>query len=538
MNSDNNINIKLKEAYNNFKTNKNTINKLFENNIKNNINRAENFSISDLGIHLDYSKNWLDDNILNLLCKKADNINLDKKIDDLFSGKKINITENRPALHTALRDINNLTKEIKQVHNKIHDLTTKLHSNKLLGFSNKPINTVVNIGIGGSDLGPKMVCNALKNYHNKNITTYFVSNIDPNDINNILNKINLETSLFIISSKSFSTIETLTNFKTIRELYLQQTEAKHLHKHFIAITSNTNKAIEYNISPDNILPMWDWVGGRYSLWSAIGISIAMATSYDIFLELLTGAHKLDLHFKTKSWQENIPVILALISTGYINYANCQTHAILPYCQDLEFFTNYIQQLDMESNGKNIDLNNNLINYNTGPVIWGAPGTNGQHAFHQLLHQSNTIVPCDFIITAKHNINTNNKELKNFYNKQQELLLSNALAQSKTLMDGYIDNINNKNYKFLAGNKPSNTILLPKLTPYYLGILIAIYEHKVFTQGILWNINSFDQWGVERGKIIANDILPYLEYNCNNRPNKLDNSTAVLINKYHNINNEI
>jgi len=375
-----------------------------------------------------------------------------------------------------------------------------------------------------------MVLTALEPYKHKNINCYFVSNIDPADINSVLNKADPETTLFIVASKSFTTTETLNNAKTARKWLLKHCEFSELRNHFIAITSKSDKAIEFGIDQDNILPMWDWVGGRYSLWSAIGLIISLGTSYDVYKQLLDGAYSLDNHFKSKPWQQNMPVILALLGIGYVNYANCQSHALLPYCQNLEFFTNYIQQLDMESNGKSVDTNNNFINYKTGPIIWGAPGTNGQHAFHQLLHQGSHITPCDFIVPVDNKFDYDP-------NNQQQSLVANAYAQAKTLMDGYgFKDNNTAEYKQLQGNKPSTTLLLPELNPFYLGALISLYEHKVFCQGVIWGINSFDQWGVERGKVIANDIneiLNKLEYNENQNDSPLDSSTLSLIKYYQN-----
>lgn len=499
-------------------------------------NRHADFVIDDCNCYLDFSKNWIDHNSLTLLYKIADNSNLVDKIDGLFNGHKLNYSEDRAALHTALRDLQNLSPineihtAIESTHIKIKDLEKKLHNNQLLGFSNKPIKTIVNIGIGGSDLGPKMVYHALRPYWNNNIKCHFVSNIDPSDINFILEKADPETTLFIISSKSFTTTETLANANAARKWLLKYCSQPELAKHFIAITSNMIKAHNFGITPDNILPIWDWVGGRYSVWSAIGLTIALGTSYDTYLELLNGANKLDQHFKNKPWSENMPVTLALLGIGYINYANCQTQAILPYSKNLEYFPDYIQQLDMESNGKSVDIYHNVINYKTAPIVWGATGTNGQHAFYQLLHQGNHLVPCDFIIPLSGSSGSSGPHSEHEFN--HKTLVANAFAQTKTLMDGY-NHPESPKYKLLAGNKPSNTLLLPKLTPYYLGILIALYEHKIFVQGVIWKINSFDQWGVEQGKVIAQAILENLDYNSEHRNSfiNLDPSTIGLIKKY-------
>jgi glucose-6-phosphate isomerase len=527
----------LSDLYNNFKAQRFNLKQLFNEDA----NRSKKFSIDALDCHLDYSKNWITTNSLTALCEIADHNQLAEKINALFSGKQINISEKRAVMHTALRDLannnvnlngTNISDLIRNIQTKIQDLCLKLHNKQLLGFSGKPINTIVNIGIGGSDLGSKMVYHALKPYWHQDITCYFISNIDPSEISHVIKTIDPDQTLFIISSKSFNTTETITNATTIRNWLLQFCELKQLKNHFIAITNNIHKAIEFGIDPNYILPIWDWVGGRYSLWSAMGLVIALGTNYTVYTELLKGANKLDQHFKTKPWPENIPVILALIGIGYINFAGCQSHALLPYCQNLNHFTDYIQQLEMESNGKSVNICDEIINYNTAAIIWGATGTNGQHAFHQLLHQGTHIVPCDFIVPVSSNYTLD---------EQQQILVANAFAQAKTLLDGYHNE--NNNFTKLAGNRPSNTLLLPQLTPYYLGILIAIYEHKVFTQGVIWNINSFDQWGVEHGKVIANEILPYLTYNGNaNIPDKyntkLDASTYNLITKYNELTNNV
>lgn len=522
-----NIFNELYNFYNKFQNNEFHLKKIFSDNH----NRAEQFSIEAHDLYLDYSKNWLDQHSLELLFKIADNNNLAGKIDALFSGQKINKTENRSALHMALRNLGHPS-EILQISNtdvfdqiqtnqrNIQSICNKLFNKKLLGFSGKPINNIVNIGIGGSDLGPKMVYTALKPFWNSDVTCHFVANIDPYDISSVLEVSNPETTLFIVSSKSFSTIETLTNANTARDWLLKQCDFTQLQHHFVAVTSNVDKAIEFGINKNNILPMWDWVGGRYSLWSAIGISIALGTSYNTYLELLKGASDLDKHFKTKPWKENIPVILALLGIGYTNCANAFSHALLPYCQSLEHFTSYIQQLDMESNGKSVNNSYETISYQTGPIIWGSTGTNGQHAFHQLLHQGTHLVPCDFIVP-----------INSYYHPkhQQQTLVAHAFAQSKTLLEGSASDVN---YKRLMGNKPSNTILLTELSAYALGNLIALYEHKVFCQAAIWDINPFDQWGVEKGKIIANEIEQYLKYNNNNLNTGFDSSTNNLVRKYH------
>ncbi|MBP9722080.1 MAG: glucose-6-phosphate isomerase [Gammaproteobacteria bacterium] len=529
------INTKLINFYKNFLTNDYTIQNLFDSHS----DRSQIFSISDLNCHLDFSKNWVDQISLDQLCRLADHCKLDEYINKLFnpsvSASKINSTEDKNVWHTALRAIesNNLDNSeihqpIQHIQQKISNLVNSIHSSKLLGFSSKPIKTIVNIGIGGSDLGPRMVYQALKAYHNKNITCYFVANIDPAEISYILEKCSPETTLFIISSKSFTTPETLANAKTAYEWLTENSAGKNIQNQYIAITNQPDKAIAFGVHPDQIFPIWDWVGGRYSLWSAIGLIIALGTSYKTYRELLAGAFALDQHFRKNEWKKNIPVVLGLLGIGYINYANCQSHAILPYSSDLTYFPSYVQQLDMESNGKSINRDNNYINYKTAPVIWGAAGTNGQHTFYQLLHQGQHIVPCDFIVPITSSYHPAS---------QQQELVANALAQSKTLMEGYQPG-DLPVYRHLLGNKPSNTLLFSKLSPYNLGILIAMYEHKIFTQGVIWNINSFDQWGVERGKTIADVILPYLSYNSNYKNHDklssnldLDKSTLNLINKY-------
>jgi glucose-6-phosphate isomerase len=467
--------------------------------LQNNLQRAQEYNIRTKYLFGDYSKCFANQETIKLLCDLAAEQKLAESIQAMFLGENINISENRPALHIALRDSSH--KEVLAVQDKMRALTENILSGKWRGFSDKKITDIVNIGIGGSDLGPKMAYFALRKFWNNDLRCHFVSNIDPAALDHVLEDINLETTIFIISSKSFSTIETLTNATRAREKLLAIcNNPADVAKHFLAVSSNVAKAVEFGIAKENIFPMWDWVGGRYSLWSAIGLPIALGTNFNIFMRLLAGAHDLDQHFlNTKDWTKNLPVILGLLSVWYRNFVSTHTEAIVAYADDLEHFVPHMQQLIMESNGKSLSRDNKKLSYNTCPIIWGGVGTNCQHAFMQLLHQGTEYVPCDFIVCAK--------SLYADAVPSQQILNANAIAQAQTLMLG---DQNEKNYKVLPGNKPSNFIILDELTPETLGSLIALYEHKTFVQGILWDINSFDQWGVEKGKKCANDILAQLQ----------------------------
>ena len=475
----------------------------------------------------DFSKNNITEETLQLLLMLAEECNLTEAIEAMFTGEKINETENRPVLHTALRNFSehqvivdgeDVMPKIKAVLQQMKSFCSKIHDGTWKGYSGKKIKYIVNIGIGGSDLGPVMVTEALKPYWIPGIETYFVSNVDGTHIAETLKKINAEETLFIIASKTFTTQETMTNAHTARNWFLaHHTNTEDIANHFVALSTNLEEVKKFGIDTDNMFEFWDWVGGRYSLWSAIGLSIALTIGYNHFESLLKGAHTSDLHFRNTSPEKNIPIIMALIGVWYRNFYNAPTEAILPYEQYLHRFAAYFQQGNMESNGKYIDRKGNKVQYQTGPVIWGEPGTNGQHAFYQLIHQGTDIVPCDFIAA----VHTHNP-----ISDHHEKLLSNFFAQTEALMNGCT---HENPYRVFEGNRPTNSFLIRKITPYSLGQLIALYEHKIFVQGVIWNIYSFDQWGVELGKKLANLILPEL------LEDKLvdthDSSTNGLINAY-------
>jgi len=497
-------------------------------------NRFNKFSIQIKDLLLDYSKNHIDDKTMKLFSQLLDDINLKEKINDLFNGEKINTSENRSVLHFLLRgSFNSKTKDIyekkvKKGLEKLKSFSTKFQNGETKGFSGKKIKNIINIGIGGSDLGPKMVCEALKYYSNRTINNFFISNVDPSNLSEVLLNVNAEESIFIISSKSFGTIETLKNASFCKKWFYNKSKNNdHVNKHFYAVTANTERAKEFGVKEKNIFPIWDWVGGRYSLWSSVGLPIILKIGFDNFEMLLKGANEIDNHFKEEPFESNIPVVLACLGVLYNNFHNCETHAIFPYDDYLKYFPKYLQQADMESNGKNISKDSSEIKYNTGPIIWGDVGTNGQHSFFQLIHQGTKNIPCDFIGF----VNSNNEK-----EELHEILLSNLVGQTMALMKGKNilevekelgDENNYHNYniikssKIFKGNKPSNTFLFNKLTPYNLGRLIAIYEHKIFVQGCIWNINSFDQWGVELGKILSDEVYDKL---CKNDRSQIDNSS--------------
>ena len=504
--------------------------------------RFDRFSLKHDGFLLDFSKNRITQETLLLLLQLAETAEVKLRSFEMFTGDKINITEKRAALHTALRQVNhapvfldhhNLMEDIESVWQKMRDISEKIRTQQWLGFSGKPINTIVNLGIGGSDLGPKMVAYALEHLAPNNLRAYFVSNVDGTAITRTLKHCDPETTLFIISSKSFSTIETLSNAIAAKKWLLKHTDEKAIAKHFIAVTAKSEKARAWGIPSENVLPLWDWVGGRYSLWSAIGIPVAILCGMDIFQELLSGAHAMDEHFKTAELAQNLPVMLALMGVWNHNFFHMPSNAILPYCEALKYFPDHLQQVDMESNGKSVDLlGREITDYQTGPIIWGAIGTNGQHSFHQLLHQGTAKVWCDFILPIKPIDDVDD---------HHALLTANCFAQSQALMQGkslaesYEALLNLDvpqdeaailaEHKMSSGNRPSNTLLFPQLTPYYLGSLIALYEHKIFTQGVIWQVNSFDQWGVELGKVLAEELLPALK---GQSVAGLDCSTAGLV----------
>lgn len=493
----------------------------------NNPQRFSEFSISFEDILIDYSKNIITQETLKLLLTLAKEVKLKDAIERMFSADKINETENRAVLHTALRnrandpifvDGKDVMPEIRAVLDRMRVFSDKVISGNWRGWTDKPIKDIVNIGIGGSDLGPAMVTEALTPYKKPHLNVHFVSNVDAAHIVQTLKKIEPDTSLFMIASKTFTTQETMANAYTARDWFLKAAkDAKHIKKHFVAISTNKEKVKEFGIDLENMFEFWDWVGGRFSLWSAIGLSIACSIGFENFAELLDGAYAMDRHFRETHFKKNIPIVLALIGVWYNNFFGAQSQAILPYYQYMHRFPAYLQQADMESNGKCVDRNSRDTNYQTGPIIWGEPGTNGQHAFYQLIHQGTKLIPCDFLAP----IISHNK-----IGEHHKMLLSNFVAQTEALMKGKTKNEAIKElkeagksteeikkllpFKVFKGNKPTNSILFKKLTPRTLGSLIAMYEHKIFVQGIIWNIFSFDQWGVELGKQLANEILPELE----------------------------
>ncbi len=514
-------------------------------------NRFHKFSLQFDDILIDYSKNRINEETIQLLIGLAEELDLRGAIESMFTGERINLTERRAVLHVALRnrDINPIYVEGKDVMpDIIHVLDKmKIFSEKIIGgswkgFTGKKITDIVNIGIGGSALGPLMVTEALKPYHIPHLKVHFVSNIDGSQIAEILEKVDPETALFLISSKTFTTQETMTNAHTARKWFLKTAkDTSFVKKHFVAISTNKDAVENFGIDINNMFEFWNWVGGRYSLWSAIGLSIALSIGFDKFLELHHGANEMDLHFRYTDFNKNAPVILALLGIWYNNFFKAETHAILPYSQHLKFLPTYLQQGDMESNGKSIDRGGKSINYQTGPIIWGEPGTDGQHAFYQLIHQGTKLIPCDFIIPANS---------QNPVGDHHQKLISNFFAQTEALMKGKTEQEVVKEfeaegkpyeqikhlipYKIFNGNNPTNSIIFRNLTPKTLGSIIALYEHKIFVQGVIWNIFSFDQWGVELGKQLAKKILPELE--GDNPIKSHDGSTNNLINYYKRMRN--
>jgi glucose-6-phosphate isomerase len=508
--------------------------------------RFEKLSFSFNEILFDLSKNIVDDDALKALLQLADECKLKEAIAAMFNGEVINETEQRSVLHTALRNFSDtavntggkdVMSDVKRVLSQMKNFSNRIHSGEWKGYTGKKIKYIVNIGIGGSDLGPYMVTEALKPYWVEGIEAFFVSNVDGTHIAETLKRINPEETLFLIASKTFTTQETMTNAHTAREWFLRSAKDEaYVAKHFAALSTNGKEVTKFGIDKANMFEFWDWVGGRYSLWSAIGLSIALTIGYENFEELLKGAHETDQHFKDTAFEQNIPVLLALISLWYINFFGAQSEAILPYDQYLHRFAAYFQQGNMESNGKTVDRNGTPVTYATGPIIWGEPGTNGQHAFYQLIHQGTPLIPCDFIAPA---------QTHNPIGDHHQKLLSNFFAQTEALMNGKTEEEVNKElqkagkseeeisklapYKIFSGNRPTNSILVKKITPFTLGQLIAVYEHKIFVQGVVWNIFSFDQWGVELGKQLANNILP--ELNNEEKISAHDSSTNGLINAY-------
>ena len=508
--------------------------------------RFTKFSIQSGDVLFDYSKNRITAETIRLLINLAEECNLREATSSMFSGARINETEERAVLHTALRNFSgkkvtydgqDIMPEVKGVLKKMSSFCNSIHSGEWKGYSGKKIRYIVNIGIGGSDLGPYMVTEALRPYWVADIQTFFVSNVDGTHIVETLRKLNPEETLFLIASKTFTTQETMTNAYSARDWFLDTAkDEKHIAKHFAALSTNEKEVVKFGIDQQNMFEFWDWVGGRYSLWSAIGLSIALTIGYENFEELLKGANDADNHFRDQPYEKNIPVLMALISIWYINFFRVQTEAILPYDQYMHRFAAYFQQGNMESNGKSVDRNGQAVTYATGPVIWGEPGTNGQHAFYQLLHQGTVIVPSDFIAPAiSHNL----------IGDHHVKLLSNFFAQTEALMNGKTSGevkaelskagkteIEIKEllpFKVFQGNRPTNTFLVKMISPFTLGQLIAYYEHKIFVQGVIWNIFSFDQWGVELGKQLANTILPELQHD--ELVSNHDSSTNALINSF-------
>jgi glucose-6-phosphate isomerase len=508
--------------------------------------RFEKFSLRFKDILLDYSKNRITEDTLPLLLMLARECHVEQWRDRMFSGEKINFTENRAVLHTALRNRSNkpvlvdgkdVMPDVNRVLAQIRKFTESVRSGEWKGYSGKPITDIVNIGIGGSDLGPFMACVALKPYSGDNLRAHFVSNVDGAQLAMTLQKCNPETTLFVVASKTFTTQETLTNARSARQWFLETAkDERQVAKHFVALSTNATEVKKFGIDTANMFEFWDWVGGRYSLWSAIGLTIALYLGMDNFEAMLQGGFEMDQHFLSTPLETNMPVILALIGIWYNNFFGAQTQAILPYDQTLSRFAAYFQQGDMESNGKFVDREGKGVDYSTGPIIWGEPGTNGQHAFYQLIHQGTKMIPCDFLMPVKTHYPLG---------EHHEILFSNFLAQSKALMQGKTEaearaeleasGIHGEElekilpHKIFRGNRPTNSILFDKLDPKTLGSLIALYEHKIFVQGVIWNINSFDQWGVELGKQLASTILPLLA--DKNEVTTNDSSTNGLINYY-------
>ncbi|MBS1920524.1 MAG: glucose-6-phosphate isomerase [Bacteroidetes bacterium] len=513
---------------------------------RNDHDRFKKYSLQFEDIIFDYSKNIITEKTLELLYKLTDECKVKDAIAAMFNGDIINETEHRSVLHTALRNFSgqpvfsqgaDVMPEVKKALKKMKTFCGAVHNGKFRGYTGKKIKYIVNIGIGGSDLGPQMVTAALKPYWIDGIQAHFVSNVDGTHIVETLKQVKPERTLFLIASKTFTTQETMTNAHTAREWFLKKAKnKKHIASHFVALSTNEKEVVKFGINKKNMFEFWDWVGGRYSLWSSIGLSIALTIGYKNFEQLLKGGFTTDNHFRNTPFEKNIPVLMALIGLWYGNFFGAQTEAILPYDQYMYRFAAYFQQGNMESNGKSVDRTGKPVTYSTGPVIWGEPGTNGQHAFYQLIHQGTPIIPCDFIAPAQSH---------NPIGDHHQKLLSNFFAQTEALMNGKTEDEAKKElekaglaneqilkllpFKMFAGNKPTNSFLIKKITPYTLGMLIALYEHKIFVQGVIWNIFSFDQWGVELGKQLANKILPELQND--NAVSSHDSSTNGLINSF-------
>jgi glucose-6-phosphate isomerase len=504
--------------------------------------RCNRFSIEAAGLFLDYSKNRINAETIALLLDLARERKVEERRDAMFSGEKINTTEQRAVLHTALRlprsrslmvDGQDVVKEVHAVLDRIEGFTERVRNGSWIGHTGKAITDIVNIGIGGSDLGPEMVCRALRPFVHPRLSLHFVSNVDGHDMDAVLARLNPATTLFIVASKTFTTRETMLNAQTARKWFLRHGNESALAKHFVAVSTNTSAVAEFGIDTDNMFPFWDWVGGRYSVWSAIGLPVALAVGFDQFKAFLSGAHAMDEHFRTAPAERNMPILLAVLGIWYRNFFQAGSLSIAPYHQDLSHFAAYLQQLDMESNGKRVTLDGEPVTGDTGPIVWGDVGTNGQHAYFQLLHQGTDITPVDFIaaLRASHGLESHHL-----------VLLANCFAQAEAFMKGktgdevrrelQAQKLDSKEIEALVrhrtfpGNRPSNMILFDQLTPPTLGALIAMYEHKVFVQGAIWGINSFDQWGVELGKVLAKNIEAELAGDP--QPDMHDSSTNALI----------
>jgi glucose-6-phosphate isomerase len=501
--------------------------------------RGTRLTISAVGLYLDYSKNRVSDETLSLLLELAKDVGLSAKINAMFLGEKINITENRAVLHTALRaprdssivvDGVNVVMEVHAVLDKMAAFANQIRSGEWLGFTGKRIKTIVNIGIGGSDLGPVMAYKALGFYSDRNLECRFVSNVDGTDFVEATRDLDPAETLFIVCSKTFTTLETMTNANSARAWCLKSLgDDMAVAQHFVAVSTNASEVAKFGIDTNNMFGFWDWVGGRYSMDSAVGLSLMIAIGHDHFSQMLKGFHDMDTHFRTAPLEQNMPVLMALIGLWYNNFFDAASLAVLPYDHYLTYFSAYLQQLDMESNGKHITLEGQVVDYQTGPVIWGQPGTNGQHAFYQLIHQGTKLIPCDFIGFM---------QSLNSISSHHDILMANVFAQTQALAFGKTaeevarDGVKPElvAHRVFDGNRPSNTILAEKLTPHCLGALIALYEHKVFVQGAIWDINSFDQWGVELGKVLAQKIEP--ELSSDTEPKlEHDSSTNALITRY-------
>lgn len=521
---------------------KQTMREMFHNDPK----RFDKFSIQLDKLLLDYSKNLITTETLDLLLKLARQSKLDDWIARMFNGEKINSSEQRAVLHIALRaprstsihvDGKDVVPDVHHVLDRIRQFSEAVRNKTLCGYTGKPFRDVVNIGIGGSALGPMMVSEALKPYGSTQLNVHFVSNVDATDLTEVLKRLNPETTLFIVSSKTFTTLETLTNAHSARNWMIKHLgNEESIGKHFVAVSTNLAETSRFGINPENVFEFWDWVGGRYSLWSAIGLPIALYIGMDNFERLLAGAHTMDEHFQETPLEQNMPVILGMLGVWYTNFFGAASNAILPYDQYLQHFPTYLQQLEMESNGKRVDRSGNMVDYSTGMVIWGEPGTNGQHSFYQLIHQGTRMIPADFLAP----VNSHNPT-----GEHHSILLANCFAQTEALMLGKTaveahaeleaQGLGGETLeallpnKLFPGNRPTNTLLFDQLDPHTLGMLIALYEHKVFVQGVIWNINSFDQWGVEFGKQLAGKLLPELQNN--NQVCAHDSSTNGLINYF-------